>query len=816
MFDKFRKFGKINKNNNVDKLVNSENFTKIENNNPKIVRFNRLKMFGKNVLKKLVFTAIFVGFVAVLLLVRNFNQNRESLAVLPLSPPPIAVNSTILQGNGFVPVLENDNFILSLDLDSGNIEMYDKQANYTWRSVPSAEEMALEEGNQLWLGNLQSPLMLTITDNLLGVSTNLANIHNQNVTITARLLDSPNEQDEQDERDEKSVEVNFSFDNLNIELAYNLTLTNDGFILEIVWVNDNNESPFLVDFTVFPFMGATHGNSEIDGYLFLPDGPGGLVQFNSNRGFNHSFIQPIFGRDFAFTTDSTITTVVENGQFAEPIVNFPVFGINRNNNALMAVVQAGEADIIGNPAMVQTGFNSAYARFVYRRSYRVLTNAQTNEGFFRFAETPVLSTFIDIATFSPLATIENNSIRYYFLHNAGWLQMAQNYRDYLAERYNLQRLQPLQTGQTGQTGQRIPFTLNIIGGDMAGSAFVPLTTFNQAENIASFLHENGITNANLIIHGWQRRGNSVRSPQKYPIPRQLGGASGLNNFMQHAQNLGYSVILADNFSTIQQTGNGIRLRRDTVFNAQGFPLFGGWHLTSTASEQMLQREQNRLSNANGILLQNLFALSDFNPNEPKNRATSMQNNRNFVQNLQQIIQNSQSIQDIQNAQNLQIFLESPQTYLLQNGIAVKNMPIGGTNLIVIDETVPFLPIAFHGYTPFFGEIYNRISSVDMLRALAVGALPSFELVFAEDFRQLDNTILFSSQFDRRASEFVAVYNRFSEVYSQIQGKIIKFYREIDGVIEVHFEGEILYVNLNQAEIMHNGRVIPPQDFLLIQ
>jgi hypothetical protein len=272
--------------------------------------------------------------------------------------------------------------------------------------------------------------------------------------------------------------------------------------------------------------------------------------------------------------------------------------------------------------------------------------------------------------------------------------------------------------------------------------------------------------------------------------------------------LGHPVILYDNFSTIAQTGHGIRLRRDTVHNAQGFSVFGGWHLSTSATLKMFDRDWSKLEGygTNGIFTQNIgrFLMTDFNTAAPMGRTMAME----AIQDIAAHMQNSAGL----------LYLNSPRAFLIKPDVVFFNMPLEGTHLIMLDETVPFYPIALHGYVKYYGESYNYMSepAEELLRALSLGALPNFDLMYvaSEDLWVLDNTYVYNSHFEKRREEFLEVYNRFMNAYYLISDKVITSYSESGGIIEVVFEDITIYLNMNRNDGIHNDVIIPAMDFIV--
>ena len=139
-------------------------------------------------------------------------------------------------------------------------------------------------------------------------------------------------------------------------------------------------------------------------------------------------------------------------------------------------------------------------------------------------------------------------------------------------------------------------------------------------------------------------------------------------------------------------------------------------------------------------------------------------------------------------------------------------------MTMLDETVPFYPIALHGYVRFYGTTYNYMNEPgrDVLRALSWGALPNFDLMYADsaDLWGLNNTSVFNSSFYMRRDEFIDVYNRFREAYHLISGKEITAYTEIGNIVEVTYQDTVIYFNMGTEAATHNGITIPGLDFIV--
>jgi hypothetical protein len=95
---------------------------------------------------------------------------------------------------------------------------------------------------------------------------------------------------------------------------------------------------------------------------------------------------------------------------------------------------------------------------------------------------------------------------------------------------------------------------------------------------------------------------------------------------------------------------------------------------------------------------------------------------------------------------------------------------------LVDETVPFYPIALHGYVPYSfgdGNLRNNVEA-EFLKAIEYGAMPSFYLTY-DDSRKLKYTWsggLFSSQADKWSERIAQEYKEFDSLSSLFAQRIM--------------------------------------------
>ncbi len=312
---------------------------------------------------------------------------------------------------------------------------------------------------------------------------------------------------------------------------------------------------------------------------------------------------------------------------------------------------------------MQTGFNTVCARFTYRKKYKVITNSSTGDGY---------SSYTSFAVEEPRRVL--------FRFGVGdYVEMAGQYRDYLTEKYGLTRK---------AAGEEPALQLNIVGGDiesgMLGDTFIPMTTFEQAEEILSWLSENGVQQMDVTYSGWAKRGESVQYPDRFPAAGELGGNSGLKAFAEKAKALGARVYLRDDHLRLERS-QGLSVGRDTVHNIQGYPLFGGAFansafMTSNYGQGVRQYQEYGIA---GLQEEGVCSvlMADYATDAAMSRQSMLNAQRELL---------AQMVRDFGSAR-----VKSGNAYALMDGVLITDLP-NSSYLTMLDAHIPFYPLALHG------------------------------------------------------------------------------------------------------------------------
>lgn len=749
----------------------------------------------KRMLKKVLLTVLVLALlVGVVVGVRWLNASRSTDVSLYAQDKTVIPNEslTALDGEGLQLVDENDHLQLWVNFDDGNIEVVNKANSYVWRSCPAQEDMALEKSNKLWTNNLKAPIMFTYVQEKDAANSKYSNTLTEEAKVTVYQLD-------------KGVRVYFEGQVHDVKLAYDACLDGDQLAVsmpsylisdpgEVYKTSksgkvslDKDKSCIIAELFLFPNLGATRSDTGIEGALLVPDGTGALIDFQSRKFVNSQYIAPIYGADMALQNgfDSTVRAEIN-----KPKVSFPVYGVIREGNTMLAVIDEGEtqADVVASRAGVQTGFNTVSVRYTYRMKYKVITNSSTGDGYLNYTS---------------FAVTEPRRVLYTF-GTGSYVEMAGQYREYLAEKNGLTRL----NAHDGDAALQ----LNIVGGDiesgMLGDAFIAMTTFDQAGDMLGWFAQNGVDSMDVVYTGWGKRGESVEYPNRFPAAGALGGNGGLKDFAETAKGLNADLYLLDDHVTLNNT-LGISLGKNTVYNIQGNPLYNGafansGFMASTYADDLEKYADYGISGLQERGIGRLL-MTDYAAGKPMSREDVKDAQRAL---LKQMVADFGSVR-----------LAGSAAYTLMDQAMVTNLA-GSTYLTMLDESVPFYTIAMHGLVDYlcgdYMDFYEQRSQ--LLEAVAKGGSVSFTLTWegTEKLAMADSAAYYSTTFDLWKDDVLSVWQELKPYLDATRGQYITGHETLaEGVTLTTYENGVqVLVNNTDAAYTWDNTEIAPRDFLL--
>lgn len=699
----------------------------------------------------------------------------------------------------FEKVYEGINLSLYAYHKEGNIAVKENKTGYIWWSnPPDRDSDKIAKGIRKM--SLNSQILVSYVD-----SKNLSHFTTSKSSVIAKGGLNY-------EKIENGIKFVYNFTKEGFVIPVQYTIHEDHFKVKILTsdIIEKNENK-IVSIEVLPFFGSA--GVDCEGYIFIPDGSGAIINLNNGKKSFEHYEERIYGWDHAL--DRPMMDV-----FKEE-VKLPVFGMKRDNNGFLAVIASNEAKgyIKAEVAGRNTSYNTVYVKF----EYRTIENLRLMERNYHSRDVRMVEINVDKET--PF------EIRYYFLHNkkANYIGMAETYREYLIKQKGLSKSYAI------SNMEEIPLYIELYGSVRKKKSIlglpieinVPLTTFEQAQDILEELKNMGISNIVVRYLGWSKQGLFGHVPLK-PVPmKALGGKKGFNNLIKYAQDNNIIIYPDVDFVNIYKTGKGYSKLRDTVKSISALPIRKYQYRINFYDKDFsikpsylispvrildkikdFNKEYIRLNNS-GISMNSIgkMVYSDFSRKNGISRGKSL---AYWVETLNYVKQNIGPV-----------LLEQPCEFAVPYSDCIINAPVYSSKFDIADAEIPFYQIVFYGLVPYSSTSINISSNpeVMILKCLETGSYPLYSFI-GQDPSAVINTrlnYLYSSDF-RYWKEFLkGEYREINNVLSKVIGeRIIDHIIHQKGVVETVYENRLrILINYTDKVVQINGKSIAAKSYIIV-
>lgn len=555
------------------------------------------------------------------------------------------------------------------------------------------------------------------------------------------------------------------------------------------------------------FFGAA-GTDE-QGYMLVPDGSGSLIHLNNGKFREEVYVQRVYG-------DDENNNSRRRGQVAES-ARLPVFGMKSGDNALFAVIEKGDgvASIQADVSGRQNAYNRVFASFQLRgEDWLDIYKGNTVDS-------------VKLLTDSRYTG--ELQVRYSFLSgdDADYSGMAKRYRQYLEAR---SVLKPLKLAADAD----MPFYLDVLGAVDKRKSFlgipykgiVPMTTFEQAGQIADRLEDRGVVNLQMRYLGWFNGGLNHKVPVRVKLDGELGTKSELAGLADRLQAMGGKLFPDIAFQHVLRESQSFHPASDAArfvtreqaklspidrgFNAMNNDR-GSYYLLSPAKlPYFVDRfiDSYRSYGLDAVSLRDLGDLlnADFRVNRVIFRETAEEIVAEQLGKLKERYPN--------------LILTGGNAYALRYADQLVNVPMASSRFNITDQTIPFYEMVLHGYKHYAGSPINMDDEQDLeehlLRSIEYGAAPHF-LWSYESSSKLKFTpydAMFSTRYSDWLDPAVDLYKRVNEALAPLQSVAIsRHLQHAPGVIEVRYDnGTSIYVNYTDQPVAIHGVTIDAKSF----
>ncbi len=571
-----------------------------------------------------------------------------------------------------------------------------------------------------------------------------------------------------------------------------------------------NEDFYLTTVGLLPYFGAA--GLEEEGYMFVPDGSGALIDLNNGKTSGVSSYETlVYGQDRTMSMLSQKKSEIDENL----TVKLPVYGLKADDKAWFAVIEDGDsyaaiaADISGKT----TPYNHVYGKFTYLESGGISLGDMVGSNSMQMYSTPEFT--------------GNYTLRYYFStgEEADYSWMASCYREYLEEKGVLTRL---------EEEESVPFYAEYIGAidkyeTILGVRYrdaKSVTTFAQAEEMTNQLIENGVEDITVVYSGWANGGLEGTAATKLNTVSGLKkGGTSLAEFLSDMeenqipvymtvdyQNV-YKDKLFDGYSSMKYAPRyfdrtvvkaATYLIANGAIDARDINLISPYYVEEIVQDSLKALDKKNIT---GVNVTNLASIlyTDMLDDQYMDSQDAMTANSNAMALLSETLENG-------------IMADNANAYAFAYTEDIINIPMSSNNYYIIDREIPFYQMVIHGYMNYAGDALNLADDyqTSILKALESGAGLYFKWIYADNsvLKETDFDYLYSVCYDAWIEQAAESWKEVNEVLGSLQGQTITEHEVVkNDVVRVTYEdGTVIWINYTSEDVKADGVTVKAKSY----
>lgn len=733
-------------------------------------------------------------------------------------PPDTAV-IVPLNTDGYTELYRNDNFIFNYKQHNGVFAITDRRNGYTWKTgidhdfdqfIERTVELFIEQNPDATPEEIEAvakPIEDQMNNTREGIANSLItieyfnrdNVSNPTTTIgssakTFIIAEDPNnpgtnsvqerKSDSMDtskvnkiNNDDTHYRVDFKFKRIDIEIKVHVYFSLDGIRFEIRDDELGGEDiDMLGAITLAPFMGA-YGGKQFEynkdtadwdiptlklrnpGYMLVPDGSGALIRFEDYASKLSGYTGYVYSDNLAQQRQH-FNTVPNYVPFENPTM--PLFGVAVGNQqaAFLAYATSGEEfmQVIARPndssdSYNLTNYNIIHSRFVYNKVYTQYYNEFGGNYPSLFENRNRFDVNMNYAFLSGDGSTTG--------YSADYVGMALKYRDVLHARGILS----YKEDTTGDIPTRIDFVMSDAKNALVGTQDVVVTTIKQVEKILTQLKDDGVTNINSGLYGYQKGGITLGHKSKPNWSNSIGSKGEFDKVITNLAKAGIDVSLALNYS--QVTEEQMSLTRNVSKHVNG------WYIEETDRRKVGVAQEFYLARPSKIV-------SWIKSNEKATRSLGIESmtfegftNRLYADYSGQDTTVTKAIELYQNAldqisEKHLVNAVKPNQYLWAYTDRFLQTPMFSSQYLVQTDTVPFLQLVLNQSMELFSTYVNFsfYNQRDILRMIDYNTYPAFVLTHNPSY-ELAST----NAADYYSTQYIYYMDMIKNVQAQMNGAL---------------------------------------------
>lgn len=599
-----------------------------------------------------------------------------------------------------------------------------------------------------------------------------------------------------------------------IPVDYDLTETGLSVTIPNDEIQYDKNNLALISIDLLKYFGSASQKEQ--GYMFVPDGSGAIVNFNNGKTNISSDIRvQLYGLDDG--RENLTKPYANEGAY------LPVFGIKRTASAMFAIIKSGDTN-----ATIVADIAGKNANAVDRN--RCYTSFRMSE----YEEIQFKSAGKKSKIYQQQMNTADLSIHYTILDNekANYSGMAEYYRNYLIDNGVL----------TKKNYSDIPFNIELVGAYDHETAFlgVPytemnaITTFADCKAILEKLNQAGIKNVAVNYKGWANNGLRNTVFNKVKVLKELGGKDGLKELVEYADSLGINMYFETElafvyenslFSGYSEFTKASRLVTRNV--AYHYQYLDDWNLAASQNAASIvsptviydiDAEDNSKSFANKLLanLQKLdikgVSLGSLGYNLPGNYKINDFSDREKVARIYSAVAKKYG-------ETFSVMTKGTNSYMLPYITDIFEISNTSSKFNLADMSVPFYQMVIHGCIEYSGDPINLDGDTRQvfLQAVEAGAGMYYRWCYApnDQVQELWFEGMYSLSYVSWIDGAIEMYKEYNDLLNSTAGSFMVEHEIVaEDVVKVTYENGItVYVNYNSYDYTaQDGTIVKAESF----
>ena len=682
---------------------------------------------------------------------------------------------------------ENDSFRMLVDDRTAIFGIENKETGYIWWSSPlEASQDKLSTG--LLADELRSSNMLRYGVPLSRSGNNMLRSGSDSDCVFT-VSDIPN-----------GIRVVYNYTGAGFKFPVEYTLEDDHLraSVKVSEIEESNSANIATEMTVLGSFGAASDTEE--GYFVIPDGSGALVRFNNERTLqNNIYQQRVYGAD--------VTAVPQNRGAVSEQIYMPVYGIVKEDNALLAVAAKGDSNAYLT-ANVSKQSNSSYNicnfTFILRGTDSFYMSGNNRDKYTVFERGAIKSDDIEMLYY-PISK-----------KGADYVDVAERYRQYLLDEQGV---------KIRSRADSAPLYLDLYGGVMKKkpvlgipiSMKTSVTTYGQAADIIGSLKDGGVGDMVISYNNWTNDGIKNKIDTEGKPSGKLGGKSGFKALTDLIDDSGYSLYpVSDNRNF--RSGNGYYSFSDTSVRVSGsysriVSYDKAYGVPDGFRKNLSLLSPSYYPEIFGDIAEN-YSKAGLSGAAPVSLTASLYGDygKKSISRARAMQLLTEGCETLDEKLSGGILADSANAYVLPYVSHITGVPTSSSRFDLFDEDIPFYQIVLHGVIPYSTAAVNGSPDPEeaLLMAAATGSNISYDMIYEETGELKDTELdgLYYANYSGWTETAAEDYRLLAPVLSAVSDSFITGYEQDGDTITTEFSnGTVVTVDMEAMTVRYNGSVI---------